>query len=78
MNAAEMAKAVREAKISAVEIAEGAIGRIRLIDSDVRALLTPLFERALEKAEEIDRKIELKQDPGPLAGVPVIVKERNR
>ncbi len=75
MNAAEMAKAVREAKISAVEIAEGAIGRIRLIDSDVRALLTPLFERALEKAEEIDRKIELKQDPGPLAGVPVIVKD---
>lgn len=75
MNAVEIVKAVKDARIPATEITGKAIERIRQVDSEVRALLTPLFERALEKAAEIDRKIEHNQDPGPLAGVPVVVKD---
>lgn len=41
----------------------------------VHAFITVTRERARRQAEEVDRKIAAGEDPGPLAGVPVSVKD---
>lgn len=41
----------------------------------VHAFITLTAERARERAREVDRKVEAGEDPGPLAGVPITVKD---
>ncbi len=75
LTAAGMAKAVRSGEISAGEILRTAAGNVEKSEGKVGALLTPLFDRAAVKAAEIDRKVSSGEDPGILAGVPVVVKD---
>lgn len=75
MSAIQLARAVKNREVSARENVQASIGRILEFEGRVHALLTPLFERALEKAAEIDARLDNGEDPGPLAGVPVIVKD---
>jgi aspartyl-tRNA(Asn)/glutamyl-tRNA(Gln) amidotransferase subunit A len=75
MSAADLARAVKNREVSAAENVQASIARIEEVEGRVHALLTPLFDRALEKAAQIDQKVGKGEDPGPLAGVPVIVKD---
>ncbi len=73
--ASSLSAAVKKREISARTATEEAITRTERLEGKVQALLTPLFERALARAEEIDKILSQGQDAGPLAGVPVVIKD---
>jgi len=72
-NAEEIRNAVNSGRISAREIAEAALDRINTVDGKLGAFLTLEPEQVIERAGEIDRII--KEQPLPLAGVPVAIKD---
>lgn len=72
----ELAAAVREGRASARELAERALARIAAIDPQVNAIaaVRPADE-VLAEATGVDEKARRGADPGPLAGVPFLVKD---
>jgi aspartyl-tRNA(Asn)/glutamyl-tRNA(Gln) amidotransferase subunit A len=73
-DAVAIAAAVREGKVSAVEVAKAALQRIAARDSELNCFTTVTAETALADAERIDREIAQGKNPGSLAGVPFAVK----
>jgi len=72
--ARELRRALKAKKVSALELARDAIGRIEAEDSRINAICVRDFERALKAARAQDRLI-AKRKAGPLAGIPMTVKE---
>ncbi len=62
-------------KYSARELAVQALAHAQRENPKTNAYLTFSPERALAAAQEVDRKIAAGEDPGPLAGVPIAVKD---
>lgn len=62
-------------EISARELTEAVLTRIDDVDKSVRAYITVTGERALQAAEKIDEKRAKGENTGPLAGVPVALKD---
>ena len=60
---------------NAVEIAQAHLARIDQSDKEVRAFLSLCPDRALEQAKKVDAAIAAGGELGPLAGVPVAVKD---
>jgi aspartyl-tRNA(Asn)/glutamyl-tRNA(Gln) amidotransferase subunit A len=71
----EAAARVRRRDVSAVDLTRAALARIAQVDGQLGAFLTESEVDALAAAEAIDRRVAAGQDPGPLAGVPVGVKD---
>jgi len=76
-DACEMAAAVRAGHVSATDLVQASLARIRVTDERVNAFTNVGAERALEKAAQLDRM--RADDPRaldamPLAGVPFAVK----
>ncbi|GAB2274677.1 hypothetical protein Dimus_009448 [Dionaea muscipula] len=61
--------------LSAVEIAESFLSRIRLTEPRIRSFLHVAEEGVMREAEELDKKIEKGEELGPLAGVLIGVKD---
>src|SRR5712692_6114561 len=72
--ASEIADAVADGGISAVEATEAALARVARRDGELNAFTTVLEARALAKAEAIDNAHTEGRSLGPLAGVPFAVK----
>ena len=72
-SAVEIAREVRRGRMSARRSVEDALARIAAIDPDVNAFTVVRQRAALREAEQIDRAGAALA--GPLAGVPVAVKE---
>jgi aspartyl-tRNA(Asn)/glutamyl-tRNA(Gln) amidotransferase subunit A len=72
---AELAHAVRTKECSAASVTAEALRRINASNARLGTFLTVNEESAGRRAEEIDRAIECGVDPGPLAGVPIAVKD---
>jgi aspartyl-tRNA(Asn)/glutamyl-tRNA(Gln) amidotransferase subunit A len=66
---------VTSRQATAVEIAQAHFARIEQQDKDVRAYLSLCPERALAQARKVDQAIAAGDALGPLAGVPVAVKD---
>jgi len=62
-------------RFSAVELAEAALAFAQAENPKTNAYLHFCPERALEAARRVDEKLAAGEDPGPLAGVPVAVKD---
>jgi aspartyl-tRNA(Asn)/glutamyl-tRNA(Gln) amidotransferase subunit A len=62
-------------KISAEEIAREALKFAQAENPKTNAYLTFAPERSLASAQAVDRKIAAGEDPGPLAGVPIAIKD---
>ena len=62
-------------KVSATELVRAHLSRIEKEDKAVAAYLSLSPERALAQAAQIDRKIAAGEALGPLAGVPVAIKD---
>jgi aspartyl-tRNA(Asn)/glutamyl-tRNA(Gln) amidotransferase subunit A len=62
-------------RYSAVELAEAALARADASNPKLNAYLTLSRERALAAAAQVDQKLAHGQDPGPLGGVPIAVKD---
>jgi aspartyl-tRNA(Asn)/glutamyl-tRNA(Gln) amidotransferase subunit A len=65
---------VNAGRISAVEVASAALGRIKAADPTLRAFLSVEPDLVMARAAEVDRLVRV-SGPMPLAGVPVAVKD---
>ena len=74
LGAAEIAARVRRGDLSALEVVDAHIARIEAVNPQINALVVPLFEEARQAARTADARRGTVA-PGPLAGVPVTVKE---
>ena len=75
MEATEIAEKVSSGEISARTVVEQHIEIINEIESDVNAFNLVTAEKALIDADEIDSKIASGETLGPLAGVPISIKD---
>jgi aspartyl-tRNA(Asn)/glutamyl-tRNA(Gln) amidotransferase subunit A len=70
----EAAAAVRSREVSAEELVRAHLDRIDAVDGELGAFLSRDADRALARARRIDGLLS-NTDPGPLAGVPLAVKD---
>ena len=70
-----LAEQVRTGTVSASEVVERHLAAIDDTDGAVHAFLTVLHDGARREAADIDRRVAAGEDPGPLAGVPVALKD---
>jgi aspartyl-tRNA(Asn)/glutamyl-tRNA(Gln) amidotransferase subunit A len=75
LSALELAAAIRERRASAVEAAHAYLERIERIDGTLHAFLRVDAEGALAAAQRIDARLASGEEVGPLAGVPIGVKD---
>jgi aspartyl-tRNA(Asn)/glutamyl-tRNA(Gln) amidotransferase subunit A len=75
LSAHETAARIRSGDVTAREVAESYLDRIASVEPKVDAYLDVWLEPALAKAEAIDAALASGKDPGPLAGVPVAIKD---
>ncbi|HTU86532.1 MAG TPA: amidase [Solirubrobacteraceae bacterium] len=75
LDAVGIARAVRGRECSAVEMARAALERIESLDGELGAFTVTLGESALAGAKGIDAAVASGDDVGPLAGVPVSIKD---
>lgn len=73
-DAITISAAVREAKVSAVEVTQAALARIAARDNQLNCFTAVTAKTALIDAARIDREIAQGNHPGILAGVPFAVK----
>ncbi|MDO5051867.1 MAG: Asp-tRNA(Asn)/Glu-tRNA(Gln) amidotransferase subunit GatA [Pseudoclavibacter sp.] len=73
--AAQLAEDIRAGRISSRQATEAQLDRIAAVDERVHAFLHVDRRGALARAEEIDRRLAAGERLGPLAGVPVAVKD---
>ena len=74
MGIAEFVAQVKSGQQTARAFAEEALAKAREVE-DYHALLSLTEERALQRADEIDAKVQNGEDAGKLAGVPFVVKD---
>jgi len=67
--------ALRRGEFRAVELAQAALAHAEACNPATNAYLTFCQDRALQAARRVDEKIARGEDPGPLAGAPVAVKD---
>ncbi len=70
----ELAREVRAGRRSAAGVVENALRRAEAA-APLNALLTVAADRARERARSVDATVAAGDDPGPLAGVPLVVKD---
>jgi len=91
LTAHQLVNLIRRREVSAVEVLESALARIAAVDGrpgtledgdlstedvqSVHAFITLTEDRARAQALEVDRQLDAGEDPGPLAGVPVTIKD---
>jgi aspartyl-tRNA(Asn)/glutamyl-tRNA(Gln) amidotransferase subunit A len=73
--AVEIAAAVRGGARSAVDVIEEHLARIEAREPELHAFNLVLTNEARAAAAGIDRRVDAGEDPGPLAGVPVALKD---
>ncbi len=73
--ATELAASVRSGRRSASEVVEESLAAIESGDGAVRAFNTVVVDHARAAAARIDAAVASGEDPGPLAGVPVALKD---
>ncbi|MER7582981.1 Asp-tRNA(Asn)/Glu-tRNA(Gln) amidotransferase subunit GatA [Kitasatospora sp. NPDC097691] len=74
-DAAETASAIAKGDVSAVEVAQAHLDRIDAVDKKVNAFLHVDTEGALAAARAVDEKRAKGEELGPLAGVPLALKD---
>ena len=74
-SAFELAAAIRAGEQSAVAAAETSFDTIDGRDEEIHAFLHLTKQRAQAQAEAVDKAVAAGQDPGPLAGVPIAIKD---
>jgi aspartyl-tRNA(Asn)/glutamyl-tRNA(Gln) amidotransferase subunit A len=74
-SAQAIAAAVRRRETSASAVLEEHLARIAQREPEVHAFNVVMGDRARAQAAEVDRRAQAGEDPGPLAGVPVALKD---
>lgn len=74
-SAVDLVAAIRAGDVTAVACTEAFLAQIETLNPQVNAFLSVAGSAALERASEIDDRIRSGQPIGPLAGLPVAVKD---
>ena len=74
-SAAALAAKIKSREISAAELLEFYLARIDKYNPALNAVVVDMRDQARANAAQIDAAIAQGEDPGPLAGVPMTVKE---
>lgn len=75
MTALKIGRAIKEKKLTSVEATKAVIEAAKICDESVNAYITICADEALAKAAEVDAKIAAGELTGPLAGVPIAIKD---
>jgi len=75
LSAAALGDLLARGEASAVEAAQAHLDRVAAVDGDVHAFLHVDAEGALAQAAEVDRRRAAGEELGPLAGVPLALKD---
>ena len=75
MTATELGRKIKAKEISVREAVEAVFDRIKSVEGEYNCYVTLCEEQALKKAEEVQKKIDDGTLTGPLAGVPVAIKD---
>ena len=75
MTALELGKRIQSGDITAVQAAEASLARIKAVEPSIHAYVTVNEEKTMEQAGKVQAEIEAGRLSGPLAGVPVAVKD---
>jgi Asp-tRNA(Asn)/Glu-tRNA(Gln) amidotransferase A subunit family amidase len=70
----ELAAAVRGRQVSAEELVRTSLERIERLNPPINAVIS-VREQAVDEARALDRRIAAGEDVGPLAGIPLLVKD---
>ena len=73
--ALEIAAAVRSGELSAREVLDGHLARIDAQDGEINAFNLVMIDEARAAAAAVDAQVAAGEDPGPLAGVPLALKD---
>lgn len=71
----ELARAVRSKELSARELVARALDRIERLDHGVNAVVGTRPDQAMDEARALDELLAAGEDPGPLAGLPCLIKD---
>jgi len=74
-SAAAIAASVRSGQQSAVEVLDAALARIDAREGEIHAFNLVTVDEARARAAEVDSQVAAGIDPGPLAGVPIALKD---
>ncbi len=74
-SASEQLAQLQSGETTSVELVQQHLDRIEAVDGNVNAFLEVCSDSALQQAEEIDRQRAAGETVGPLAGVPIAVKD---
>ncbi|HTV70074.1 MAG TPA: amidase, partial [Rhizobiaceae bacterium] len=72
----QLRQAIVARRLSATEVARHFIARIEALDSRIHSFITLSADAALDQAQAVDRRIARGEAVGPLAGVPVSIKDQ--
>jgi aspartyl-tRNA(Asn)/glutamyl-tRNA(Gln) amidotransferase subunit A len=75
MGALELSKAIRERKLSPVDVVDAFLNRIHRVNLELNAFITLIEERARKEAEFAEKAVKSHKKLGPLHGVPVAIKD---
>ena len=75
LSAVQLGKKIAAGEITSVEATKAYLDKIGSVDKDINAYITVDRENAIREAEEADKKISAGELTGPLAGVPVAIKD---
>ncbi|MEW1960006.1 amidase family protein [Kineococcus sp. NPDC059986] len=73
--ATEVARLVRERTVSAAEVTEAALDRVEALDGTLHAFVELTADSARAQAAAVDAALARGEEVGPLAGVPLAVKD---
>lgn len=71
----DIAKAVTHRQVSAVDLVRDILDAIDRHNPSLNAYITVSGDSAIAAAERVEKAVAQKKDPGPLAGVPIAVKD---
>ncbi len=75
IDAVTLAKRIRRKDLSPVEVVEACLDRMEKLEPQLHAFCTPTPDLARKQAKAVEKAILAKEEVGPLAGVPVGVKD---
>ncbi len=75
MRALDIAAGVRSGELSARHVLDDHLATIDGREREIHAFNSVLTDRARDAADDIDRRVAAGEDPGPLAGVPIALKD---
>ena len=75
LSAAEIVRSIAAGDLSSSEVVEAFIARILEVDAKLNAVTVKLFQSAREAAQKVDAARRRGEALGPLAGLPITIKE---